>query len=155
MPVWWLPHVYGGLWLAAVAAVLLRRGLVGAPPQPAGPWGWAALLLSLLLLGVGGWCGARALAGRALPPVEVIDIASPFGSGRYLVGHGGSIALVNGHLRTLDPTVDRFRPWRGQSYAVDFFGLDSEPDSVRHRSDTELRVRPFAIANPTTRYHCR
>lgn len=123
VPVWWLPHVYGGLWLAAVAAVLLRRGLVGLPPLPAGPRDWSALLLSLLLLGVGGWYGARALAGRSLPAVEVVDLANPFGPGRYLVGHGGSNMLVNGHLQTLDPTVDRFRPWRGQSYAVDFFGL--------------------------------
>ena len=51
VPVWWLPHVYGGLWLAAVATVLMRRGLVGLPP-----------------LGVAGWYGTGAMAGRALPP---------------------------------------------------------------------------------------
>ncbi|SDZ06747.1 hypothetical protein SAMN05444004_105252 [Jannaschia faecimaris] len=26
-------------------------------------------------------------------------------------------------MRTLDPGVERIRAWRGQSYAVDFFGL--------------------------------
>jgi murein DD-endopeptidase MepM/ murein hydrolase activator NlpD len=29
---------------------------------------------------------------------------------------------VNAHLKTLDSSVARFRPWRGQSYALDFFG---------------------------------
>src|SRR6056297_1131994 len=123
VPVWWLPWIYGGLWLAALASLPLRRNLAGMPLLPAGAPGWAALALSLALLAVGGWFGARALAGRALPPVEVVDIANPFGPGRYLVGHGGSTPLVNGHMRTLDDSVARFRPWRGQSYAVDFFGL--------------------------------
>jgi hypothetical protein len=103
-----------------VAALALRRALARGPGEPGG---WVALAVSIALLGVGGWYGARAVAGRALPPVEVVDIAMPFGPGRYLVGHGGSNPLVNGHMRTLDESVARFRPWRGQSYAVDFFGL--------------------------------
>lgn len=123
VPVWWLPWVYGGLWLVAVMAVLFRMELGDMPLVPHGLWGWAGLGLSVVLLGLGGWYGARAVAGGRLPPVAVIDIANPFGPGRYLVGHGGSNLLVNGHLKTLDPAVERFRPWRGQSYAVDFFGL--------------------------------
>ncbi|NKX45694.1 peptidoglycan DD-metalloendopeptidase family protein [Roseicyclus persicicus] len=119
LPVWWLPHLYGLLWLAAAAAALRR----GGPLLPASAAGWSAVALGLLLLGIGGIYGARAVSGRAAPPVEVVDIANPFGPGRYLVGHGGSDPLVNGHMRTLDAAVDRFRPWRGQSYAVDFFGL--------------------------------
>jgi len=123
VPVWWLPWLYGALWLAALASLPLRQGLAAMPILPVGAGGWAALALSIALLGVGGWYGARAVAGRALPPVEVVDIANPFGPGRYLVGHGGSTPLVNGHMRTLDDSVARFRPWRGQSYAVDFFGI--------------------------------
>lgn len=123
VPVWWLPWVYGGLWLTALVAWVLRKGFAELPFLPSAPWGWAGLALSVVLLGVGGWYGARALAGRSLPPVDVVDVANPFGPGRYLVGHGGSNALVNGHVRTLDAGVERFGPWRGQSYAVDFFGL--------------------------------
>lgn len=123
VPVWWLPWVYAALWLAAVLAVGLRRGADGQPMMPDTLAGWAGLALSVVLLGLGGWYGAKALAGKGLPPVEVVDIANPFGPGRYLVGHGGSTPLVNGHMRTLDPSVERFRPWHGQSYAVDFFGL--------------------------------
>jgi hypothetical protein len=39
------------------------------------------------------------------------------------VASGGSTPLVNAHLRTLDASVEGYRPWRGQSYAVDFCGL--------------------------------
>ena len=120
---WWLPWIYGGLWLAAVTAFLLRKVLARLPLFPRGPGGWSATVLSTVLLGIGGWYGVQAMAGRALPPVEVVDIANPFGPGGYLVGHGGSNSLVNGHMRTLDASVERFRPWRGQSYAVDFFGI--------------------------------
>jgi len=60
----------------------------------------------------------------ALPlPLLVRPAANPFGLGAYPVGHGGSNTLVNGHMPTLDPGVERFRPWRGQSYSVGFFGL--------------------------------
>jgi hypothetical protein len=123
VPVWWLPWVYGTLWLAAVIFGVLRISASDLPMLPAEARGWAALALSLLLLVFGGWFGARALAGRSLPAVEVVDIANPFGPGHYLVGHGGSNTLVNGHLKTLDASVAQFRPWRGQSYAIDFFGL--------------------------------
>ncbi len=123
VPVWWLPWVYGGLWLAALFAWVLRRAFTRLPFLPEAPLGWAGVAFSAALLVAGGWYGARALAGRSVPPVEVVDISNPLGPGRYLVGHGGSDTLVNGHLRTLDASVERFRTWRGQSYAIDFFGL--------------------------------
>jgi len=120
---WWLPWIYGGLWLLAVLVSLSRKRFAGTPLLPEAVLGWLGLVLSILLLGLGGWYGAKALAGQRLPPVEIVDIANPFASGRYLVGNGGSNRLVNAHLATLDESVERFRPWRGQSYAVDFFGL--------------------------------
>jgi murein DD-endopeptidase MepM/ murein hydrolase activator NlpD len=42
----------------------------------------------------------------------------PLGPGRYLVANGGGHALVNAHMRTLEPDP-RYRAWRGQSYGVD------------------------------------
>ena len=123
VPVWWLPWVYYGLWLAIVLWQVPT--LPARPLLPFGTGGWVALAVSVGLLALGGWYGAKALAGRSLPPVEVIDIGNPFGPGYFLVGHGGSTPLVNGHMRTLDASVERFRPWRGQSYAVDFFGRGS------------------------------
>lgn len=123
VPVWWLPRVYGALWLVLAVAACWRQEISGLPWLPDAVGGWGAIALSVLLLGLGGWTGARAMLGQRPPPVEVVDIANPFGPGRYLVGHGGSDPLVNGHMRTLDANVERFLPWRGQSFAVDFFGL--------------------------------
>lgn len=150
VPVWWLPRVYGGLWLAAVAGRLLQRGSL--PLLPVRLSGWLAFVLSLALLGTGGWYGARGLAGRSLPPVDIVDIANPFGSGRYLVGHGGSNLLVNGHLRTLDPKVERFRPWLGQSHAVDFFGIG--PWGLRARGWRPADPAAYAIFGAELRAPC-
>jgi hypothetical protein len=121
LPVWWLPWGYAGVFLAIVAWQV--SALPARPPLPHGAWAWSAMVVSAGLLALGSFYTVKALSGRALPPVEVVDISNPFGPGRYLVGHGGSNTLVNGHMRTLDASVERFRPWRGQSYAVDFFGL--------------------------------
>jgi len=120
---WWVPRVYGGLWalLALAAAVRLWRRRIPAQPQTRG--GWVAAMTGLLLLLPGGWAAGTALAGRAPPPGPLVEIANPFGPGRYLVGNGGASTLVNVHLHTLDDSVARYRPWSGQSHAVDFFGL--------------------------------
>lgn len=117
--------------------------LPSRPLAPSGLGGWAVLVFSTGLLALGGWFGAHALAGRALPRVEVVDIANPFGPGHFLAGHGGSTALVNGHMRTLDHNVERFRPWRGQSYAVDFFGIG--PWGLRARGWRPTDPAAYAI----------
>jgi hypothetical protein len=124
LPVWWLPLVYGALWLVAfLLAVFSRPGLGALSVWPSGGLAWAGAAMSVILLAVGGWFGGQALMGHAAPPVPVVDISNPFGSGRFLVASGGSQPIVNAHMRTLDDSVERFRPWRGQSYAVDFTGL--------------------------------
>lgn len=141
VPVWWLPWVYGAVWLGLVLVGL--AALAGRPYLPVGTDGWVLLALSLGLLGLGGWYGGQALAGRELPPIAVVDIANPFGPGRFLVGHGGSNPLVNGHMRTLNEAVERFRPWRGQSHAVDFFGLG--PSGLRARGWRPADPAAYAI----------
>ncbi len=152
VPVWWLPWVYGGLWLVAVIAFMFRKGFADLPFLPLGLPGWSGLALSGVLLGLGSWYGARALAGAHLPPVAVVDIANPFGPGNYLVGHGGSTLLVNGHLKTLDANVEGLRPWRGQSYAVDFFGLG--PWGLRARGWHPADPATYAIFGADLRAPC-
>jgi hypothetical protein len=152
VPVWWLPWVYGGVWLVAVLAVLFRSGAGDRPLVPHGPMGWGGMALSVVLLAVGGWYGARAMAGGRLPPVAVVDIANPLGQGHYLVGHGGSNMLVNAHLKTLDPEVARFQAWRGQSYAVDFFGLG--PWGLRARGWRPADPAAYAIFGAELRAPC-
>nr|WP_309503348.1 M23 family metallopeptidase [uncultured Roseovarius sp.] len=151
-PGWWMPWGHGGLWLLAVLVWLLRRGYAGASLFPETLPGWLGLSLSVALLGLGIWYGAKAVAGQRPPPVDIVDIANPFGPGRYLVGHGGSNRLVNGHLKTLDPSVERFRPWRGQSYAVDFFGLG--PWGLRARGLHPADPVAYAIFGAELRAPC-
>ena len=45
VPVWWLPWMYGALWLGAVLFWLLRRRRAGAPLLPDALKGWASLAL--------------------------------------------------------------------------------------------------------------
>lgn len=62
------------------------------------------------------------MEGR-MAPSSAIDLAMPLEPGTYLVTSGGRTEAVNAHLATL--TGERFRPFRGQSYAVDLIGIDA------------------------------
>ena len=66
----------------------------------------------------------RALAGRAQQAGTTVELAFPLKSGTYLVVNGGSNIKVNGHLMTLDASMARFAPYRGQSYGVDVVKLN-------------------------------
>ncbi|QCF27199.1 M23 family metallopeptidase [Hydrocarboniclastica marina] len=120
---WWLPWLYGTLWLSSTLTLPARRQWSSMPTTPQSVVRWLPVFVSLFLLGAGGWYGTKAVSGRFMPNTATVDIVNPFGPGTYMVGHGGSNTLVNGHLKTLDLNTERFRPWRGQSYAVDFFGV--------------------------------
>jgi hypothetical protein len=58
-----------------------------------------------------------ALSGRRPFDEAAIDLEFPLREGTYLVASGGSNLLVNFHLETR--TGERYRSYRGQSYAVD------------------------------------
>jgi len=122
---WWLPRVHGVLWVGIVFWHVLRGHMGEWAVLPSGAMQWTGLLAAVVLLASGAWYATAALRGRTLPPGAVVDIGNPFAKGAYLVGSGGSNALINAHVRTLDPTIARYEPWRGQSYAVDFFGLNT------------------------------
>lgn len=124
VPIWWLPLVYGMIWLMAARVVLKQRSAPrGHALWPTGGWGWASAAVGFMLACIGGWYGVQALSGRGAPPVEVVDLENPFVRGHFLVASGGSHAVINAHMRTLDDSVPRYRDWRGQSYAVDFLAL--------------------------------
>lgn len=119
-PPWWTPYVLGVLHLigAIFAWRRLRRGR--APAAAWRRWGEpglaAAALVALAVL------LAPVLQGRIMP-AGAVDLAMPLGSGRYYVVSGGTTPAINIHLGTL--TEERFRPWRGQSFAVDIIGIDA------------------------------
>lgn len=113
-------------WLALIVIGITHR-VRGVAPGP-GVWqasgaNSVAIVLVCGLGLVGAYMGYQAIQGQILPKGAVADIAAPFPPGHYLVAHGGSTEMVNVHLKTLDGSVERFRPWRGQSRALDIFRM--------------------------------
>ena len=122
-PPWWTPYVFAGL-LAAVGVAGWRRRY---PFKSRFPSGWVAWIFTTVFIAVGGWSAdqsMRALAGRAQQAGTTVELAFPLKSGTYLVVNGGSNIKVNGHLMTLDASMARFAPYRGQSYGVDVVKLN-------------------------------
>ena len=116
---WWLPFAYG-----AVVVWTIARQLRGGDHRPQGPPAASRLVvtvsiggLAVLLMGIVG----LALAGRR-PPGDSVDLTFPLESGTYLVVNGGSQALINAHVGTLEG--ERFAPYRGQSYGVDLVRIN-------------------------------
>ncbi len=116
---WWLPFVYGAVVVWTIARRLRGRDVRTQRPRDVSGLVVTVLIgaFTMLLVGIVG----LALAGRR-PPSEPIDLAFPLGSGTYLVVNGGSQALINAHLGTLEG--ERFAPYRGQSYGVDLVRIN-------------------------------
>ena len=116
---WWLPFGYG-----AVIVWTIARRLRGGAQRRQRPRAISGLVVTVLIGAVAvvlqGIVGL-ALTGRR-PPADLIDLAFPLGSGTYLVVNGGSQALINAHLGTLEG--ERFAPYRGQSYGVDLVRIN-------------------------------
>ncbi|MBW4933162.1 M23 family metallopeptidase [Marinobacter sp. F4206] len=123
MPPFWVPYAYGFLLLLIVATHLLRKGIPGTGFWRASAANSVVILMVAMLGMLGGYLAWHAAKGRMLPEEAVVNIAAPFPPGHYLIAHGGSTPMINVHLKTLDPTVERFRPWRGQSKALDIFRI--------------------------------
>lgn len=123
----WLALPRWVVWLmAALLAVVSAKRLWGAGRDAAYAGGHprkqriglaARAVVVTALVGV---CGI-ALMGRRGLPGDAVELAFPLRAGSYLVAAGGSQALLNPHLQTLHG--ERFRDYRGQSYAVDVVRL--------------------------------
>lgn len=122
---WWLPFAYALLCVLAIALQMLRHGIRFVSPWPATVSGWAALGVMCSLWALGAFLSWQGLLSRQLPEIRIVDIPLPMGPGTYLVASGGSREIVNGHMMTLDPTVERFRAYRGQSYGIDLIKINS------------------------------
>ena len=117
---WYLPWILVAL-LAVAAAVGGRR----ADAEASGSRRLTLLghglraVLVLLFLGL----TVLALSGRDDFGQDPVDLASPLRQGTYIVVNGGSSEIINPHLKTL--TAERFRSYRGQSYALDVVKVGS------------------------------
>ena len=123
VPPFWLPYLYALVFLSIVIWQLMtsRFPIHGLWQASVGSTGLIAVVAGLGLLG--GYMGIGALQGRMTPNSDVVDIAPPFATGHFLVAHGETTEMVNVHLRTLDESVERFRPWQGQSRGLDIFRI--------------------------------
>lgn len=123
VPPFWVPYTYGLIMLAVVASQLLQKSTRGPGLWRTSPAGSLIILVAAALGMLGGYLSWHALKGRMLPEETIVDIAPPFPPGYYFIAHGGSTQMINVHLGTLNPSVERFRPWRGQSKALDIFRI--------------------------------
>ena len=122
LPPWWTPHIAAGLITLAGVRHAMR------PPHrsvPAGWLGWTGVAV-FFAVGAVGLRLALVVRRAASPPAgaKVIDLAWPLGKGRFLVVNGGNAVLLNAHQQSLDTTIVRLRPWRGNGHAVDIIAVD-------------------------------
>lgn len=122
-PPWWSPYGFAVLYLLAAGFALHRR-LPFTSVLPVGAGAYVATFLCVLFGVAAGYRAALAWAGRTPPAAQIVDLRFPLAGGNYLVVNGGNETVVNAHLETLNAAVDRFRAWRGQSYAVDVVKID-------------------------------
>ncbi|WP_168014687.1 M23 family metallopeptidase [Halomonas salinarum] len=125
MPPFWVPYVYGLVLVIIVIRHWARGAVMDQRLWQASAAQSVAIVLVCGLGLVAAYMGYQAIQGQRLPEGAVADIAAPFPPGHYLVAHGGATPMVNVHLKTLDESVERFRPWRGQSKALDIFRTSS------------------------------
>lgn len=121
---WWLPSAYGLLWLMAIVVNIWRRGSPFVATKPATVSGWTGFIAMFAIGTLATYLSWQGIQGRQPPDIRVVDIPLPLGPGIYLVASGGSRELVNGHMMTLDPNIERFRAYRGQSYGIDIIKID-------------------------------
>lgn len=117
----WTPWLLAAL--AAFAAI--RSARRGALQARSARWLQRAATVVFALAGMAGLVAlGEATSSRHVRPEPRAALTWPLEPGTYRIANGGSRAATNGHLRTLDPSVPRYRRWRGQSYGVDIVALD-------------------------------
>lgn len=123
LPPFWTPYVYALLFALISVRQLTHRVSPGNTSGTASVVNLWVISVVAVFGVVGAYLAYHAEQGRVLPNETVVDISPPFAPGSYLVAHGGSTQMVNVHLATLDASVERFLPWRGQSKALDIFRI--------------------------------
>lgn len=128
-PPWWIPHATAvGITVAAIWLLRRRRPTRALPSTIPG---WTRSSVFAIAGAVAILVTLRTVSGRQPPGRPAIDLSFPLGSGRYLVVNGGTAPLINAHLQSLDTSIARLRPWRGNAYAVDIVAIAASGTRAR------------------------
>jgi hypothetical protein len=123
-PPWWVPRV------ALIVAVLVGAWHVHrrrwSTVLPSGARAWAGVVLFSCAAALGIYGLTKAVSATRLPEgADVVELAFPLDTGRYLVVNGGAWLMINAHRASMDSTIHRLRPWRGNGHAVDIVAVDA------------------------------
>jgi hypothetical protein len=146
-----LPWYTGLAYLSIIAgAVLWRAGDIRSLPwRPIGRFAYVELTVALLLCGGASALFVQSIGARRPSTESAINLAFPLHGGTYYVANGGRAALTNAHLKTL---ADRFRDYRGQSYAVDLVRIDDR--GLRASGALPADLERYASAGETVFAPC-
>jgi Peptidase family M23 len=123
LPPWWVPYLFGALFVLIVASQLLRS-FSGPGQEPESRISLGALGAVALFAAYAAYLGIAGLNGRSPAGQTIANITMPLAQGSYLIAQGGSNVTVNEHYTTLDETVPRYAAWRGQSKGLDIIRID-------------------------------
>ena len=124
LPPWWTPYLYLFVFWFFLVKHFYNYRFHFVKKYPDSVFAWTSLIFFTALGIVTGMLCIQALNGRALPESSIVNINFPLRSGNYLIAAGGAKELINQHLKTLNPDIQHFRAYRGQSYAVDIIKID-------------------------------
>jgi hypothetical protein len=121
-PPWWVPAAAAST-VALLGAWHLYR-TTWTSGMPRGAPSWIRVTLFACAGALGGYAAARAhLAARLPDDAPAVELAFPLDRGRYLVVNGGAWVMINAHRASMDSSVARLRPWRGNAHAVDIVAV--------------------------------
>ncbi|HSA54380.1 MAG TPA: M23 family metallopeptidase [Gemmatimonadaceae bacterium] len=122
-PPWWTPYAAAAC-LGLVAVWQFRRGRLERG-MPRDVPGWLRLAVFLVVAIFAAFQVLHTRAAARIPDGAIVDLQLPLGRGRYLVVNGGDALLVNAHQASMDTSIARLQPWRGNGYAVDLVAIDA------------------------------
>ncbi|EDX83592.1 M23 peptidase domain protein [Synechococcus sp. PCC 7335] len=118
---WWMPYLYWTIWFLLAALTYSRhKNLVLWPKRTF--WGILKVFICGGLVGFLTVYSLQAAKGYALPDEQPVSLAFPLRGGDYSVFNGGSQALLNSHVLTLNNPESR--SYRGQGYGIDIVKLN-------------------------------
>jgi len=110
------------LFVVALAVLWRARDVRSLRWRPQGQFARLELAVAVAFVVGASAFLVQSLDARRATDARPINLSFPLRGGTYYVANGGSAPLANNHLATLND--DRFRDYRGQSYAVDLVRLD-------------------------------